>query len=105
MLVIVPPGAVDTVNRMGQNTSKCKLLVVSCLMSTKSSRSRSPSLERATTIFERHGGILRMADALRLGIHRRTLYALRDAGTIEPLSRGLYRLAGAPILGNPDLVA
>jgi predicted transcriptional regulator of viral defense system len=46
-----------------------------------------------------------MADALRLGVHRRTLYALRDAGSIEALSRGLYRLAGAPPLGNPDLVA
>jgi len=45
-----------------------------------------------------------MADALRAGIHRRTLYQLRDAGTIEPLSRGLYRLADAPPLGNPDLV-
>ena len=45
-----------------------------------------------------------MADALRAGIHRRTLYQLRDAGRIEPLSRGLYRLADAPPLGHPDLV-
>lgn len=45
-----------------------------------------------------------MADALRAGIHRRTRYQLRDAGRIEPLSRGLYRLADAPPLGHPDLV-
>jgi predicted transcriptional regulator of viral defense system len=46
-----------------------------------------------------------MAQALRSGIHRRTLYALRDAGLTEQLSRGLYRLTEAPPLGNPDLVA
>lgn len=45
-----------------------------------------------------------MADAVRAGIHRRTLYAMRDAGQVEALARGLYRLAEAPPLGNPDLV-
>ena len=33
-----------------------------------------------------------------------TLYALRDSGTIEMLSRGVYRLTSSPPLGNPDLV-
>jgi len=65
----------------------------------------SESLEmQARAAFGRHGGILRMADALREGIHRRTLYAMRDRGAIEMLARGLYRLADAPSLGNPDLV-
>ena len=59
---------------------------------------------RATAAFRRHGGLLRMADAVRSGIHRRTLYAMRDAGQVEVLARGLYRLADAPPLGNPDLV-
>jgi len=48
--------------------------------------------------------MLRMSEAVAEGIHRRTLYALRDAGVIEPLSRGLFRLVGAEPLGNPDLV-
>jgi predicted transcriptional regulator of viral defense system len=48
--------------------------------------------------------MMRMAEAVRAGVHRRTLYALRDAGVLEQLSRGLYRLADAPPLGNPDLV-
>lgn len=30
---------------------------------------------------------------------------MRDAGQVEVLARGLYRLADAPPLGNPDLVA
>jgi predicted transcriptional regulator of viral defense system len=64
----------------------------------------SPSIRRATAVFRKHGGMMRMAEAIRAGVHRRTLYALRDAGILEQLSRGLYRLADAPPLGNPDLV-
>jgi predicted transcriptional regulator of viral defense system len=64
----------------------------------------SPQARAAVKLFRRRGGVLRMADALRAGIHRRTLYQLRDAGAIEQLSRGLYRLADAPPLGHPDLV-
>lgn len=56
-------------------------------------------------VFVRHGGVLRASEAIGFGIHPRTLYAMRDAGELEQLSRGLYRLAGLPPLGNPDLVA
>jgi len=49
--------------------------------------------------------MMRMAEALRAGVHRRTLYALRDAGVLDQLGRGLYRLASAPPLSHPDLVA
>jgi predicted transcriptional regulator of viral defense system len=45
-----------------------------------------------------------MAEAIRAGIHRNTLYAMLHTGIIERLSRGLYRLAEAQPLGNPDLV-
>ena len=34
--------------------------------------------------------MLRTSKAIRLGIHPRTLYALRDAGDIEQVGRGLY---------------
>ena len=47
---------------------------------------------------------MRTSEALRLGIHPRTLYALRDTGVLEQLGRGLYRLAELPPLSNPDLV-
>jgi len=62
------------------------------------------AVKQARDVFERHGGVLRMADALRAGVHRRTLYAMRDAGQVESLARGLYRLADAAPLANPDLV-
>src|SRR5262245_40697034 len=62
------------------------------------------ALDRAIGLFRKHGGIMRMANAIQAGIHRTTLYAMRDTGVIEQLSRGLYRLADAPPLANPDMV-
>jgi predicted transcriptional regulator of viral defense system len=61
--------------------------------------------KKAGNIFHRHGGVLRMSEALYAGIHRRMLYSMLEAGVIEQLSRGLYRLADLPPLGNPDLVS
>jgi predicted transcriptional regulator of viral defense system len=58
---------------------------------------------KALDIFAEHGGMLRTSEAIRLGIHPRTLYALRDAAEIEKVGRGLYRLSTAPPLSNPDL--
>lgn len=64
----------------------------------------STSIEEALEIFRDHGGTLRTGEALNLGIHQRTLYALRDSRLIEKLDRGLYRLAELPPLSDPDLV-
>ena len=60
--------------------------------------------DRAITIFKKHGGILRTAQALRAGIHPGTLYTMRDSGMLEVVSRGVYRLSSISPLGNPDLV-
>lgn len=62
------------------------------------------SIDQALKTFREHGGTLRTREALDLGIHRRTLYALRDRGLLERLARGLYRLAELPPLSDPDLV-
>jgi predicted transcriptional regulator of viral defense system len=65
----------------------------------------SPSLfAQKTAIFRKQGGMLRMSRALKLGISRNALYGMRDAGIVEPLARGLYRLSSAAPLANPDLV-
>jgi predicted transcriptional regulator of viral defense system len=58
----------------------------------------------AAGVFREHGGVLRTMEAVRHGVHPRTLYAMRDAGLIERLGRGVYRLTDLPPLGNPDLV-
>jgi predicted transcriptional regulator of viral defense system len=59
---------------------------------------------RAKEIILDHGGIIRTAEAMRAGIHPRTIYQLRDRGVLEQLSRGVYRLAGHGSVSNPDLV-
>ena len=60
--------------------------------------------EQPEAIFRRHGGQLRMSEALRLGITRYMLYSLRDKGIIERVSRGIYRLVELPPISHPDLV-
>jgi predicted transcriptional regulator of viral defense system len=60
--------------------------------------------DKAVAVFKKHGGILRTGQALRAGIHPSTLYTMRDVGTLEVVSRGVFRLAGSEPLGNPDLV-
>ena len=61
------------------------------------------AFEKARAAFKSRGGTLRTRDILALGIHRRTLYAMRDAGELIQLARGLFRLAELPPLSEPDL--
>ena len=62
------------------------------------------NIRSVQAVFKRAGGTLRMAEALRQGVSRRTLYAMRDAGIVERISRGVYRLSELEPLGNPDLM-
>ena len=61
-------------------------------------------IDAARRVFRHGGGILRTNEAIENGIHPRTLYAMRDAGLLERLDRGLYRLTDLPPLSDPDLV-
>ena len=73
-------------------------------MKPQNTKNRGSRFDRAVGIFKKHGGILLTAQALRAGIHPGTLYAMRDSGALEVISRGVYRLANSPPLVNPDLV-
>lgn len=65
----------------------------------------SPALlKEASSLLRRGKPLVRFSEALSLGIHRDTLRALRDDGTLEQVSRGLYRLKSATTLEEPDLV-
>lgn len=69
---------------------------------------REPSQHAVTaaeSVFRAGGGILRTSEALAAGVHRRTLYWMRDQGMLEELSRGVYVLASAPLPSNPDVAA
>jgi predicted transcriptional regulator of viral defense system len=61
------------------------------------------SEKQAISMIENMGGTIRTSDALKQGIHRRTLYALRDSGLLTQISRGVYSLADMPV-SNPDLI-
>ena len=62
------------------------------------------SAARAKQVFRDHGGTLRTHEVLTAGIHPRTIYSMRDAGELQVLARGVYRLANLPPLGELDLV-
>ena len=59
---------------------------------------------RAEAVFRHHRGVLRTSHALKLGIHPRILYRLRDAGRLVAVTRGVYRLAELPEPSHPDLL-
>jgi len=73
-------------------------------MSSQETNAPDSRFTRAARIFKNHGGILRTSQALEAGIHPATLYAMRDSGEIEVISRGVFRLSDIPPLGNLDLV-
>jgi len=73
-------------------------------MNPQNAKNRGSRFDKAVSIFKKHGGILRTAQALREGIHPGTLYAMRDSWTLEAISRGVYRLTNSPPLSNPDIV-
>ena len=60
--------------------------------------------ERPIEIFRKHGGQLRMSEAVKHGITRYMLYSLKAKGIIEQVSRGIYRLVELPPISNPELV-
>jgi len=62
-------------------------------------------MNRAIEIFATHKGTLKTSQAIALGISPRTLYAMRDAGIIRQISRGVYQLASQELPGNPDLIS
>jgi predicted transcriptional regulator of viral defense system len=68
-------------------------------------KSDQNTFEKAKRIFRNRGGMLKTSEALSAGIHPRTLYEMQRSGILDQLTRGLYRLADLPPLGNPDLVS
>lgn len=63
------------------------------------------AVEAAERIFAAHDGIMRTGEALAAGVHRRTLYWMRDHGRLETLSRGIYALDSASLPASPDVAA
>ncbi len=62
------------------------------------------NIKLAIKFFKKNFGILRTHEALKLGIHPRTLYKMRDEGILENLAKGVFRLTTIPDFSEPDLV-
>ena len=60
--------------------------------------------EEAKRHFYPEGTIRRTGELVAEGVHPRDLYALRDAGILDEVTRGAFRLSGSPPLEDPDLV-
>lgn len=91
-------------NNMVRNTSKKKLLQVKLSMPLIIKEAESNAIERVKNLFRsRSGGTFRVSEAVKAGIHSRTIYSMRDMGLIVCIGRGMYRFADLPTMGNPDL--
>jgi predicted transcriptional regulator of viral defense system len=55
-------------------------------------------------IFKENHNTLRVVEAVKKGIPRHIIYEMASAGILAREERGLYRLADAEPLSNPDLV-
>jgi len=64
---------------------------------------KTRDLDTALNAFREKGGTLRTRDLIALGVHTDALYALREAGQVVELGRGLYRVADAEEAEHPDL--
>jgi predicted transcriptional regulator of viral defense system len=65
---------------------------------------KDPREAKVRAAFRKAGGVLRTTQALRADVHSRDLYALRDAGVLEQVSRGVFRLSDLEPFAEPDLV-
>lgn len=61
-------------------------------------------VKSALALLRRRGPFVRFSEVIDLGVHRDTLRKMRDAGLLEQVSRGLYRLSKGPAIEHPDLV-
>jgi predicted transcriptional regulator of viral defense system len=64
---------------------------------------KDPREARVRAAFRKAGGVLRTTQALRANVHPRDLYALRDAGVLDQVSRGVFRLSDLAPFAEPDL--
>lgn len=55
-------------------------------------------------VFEENHGILKLSQAVKLGIPKHIVYGMFSKGILTKEEKGIYRLSTIEPLGNPDLV-
>lgn len=61
------------------------------------------TIQNLSDIFRQNNGILRTSEAIKSGVHPRSLYRMRDEGRLVELSRGIFRLAEISESNETDL--
>jgi predicted transcriptional regulator of viral defense system len=83
-----------------QDKSVLRYKLMGTLLSILGDNMTLTACKNAIEIIRSNGGMIRTAVAIKIGIRPRTLYALRDNGTVERISRGVYRLAELAAISN-----
>jgi predicted transcriptional regulator of viral defense system len=65
---------------------------------------KSEAVKKAKELLRTRSGIFLWGEAIKSGIHPRTIYRMRAEGLTERLGRGMYRFTDLPLMGKPDLV-
>ena len=78
-------------------------MLVNLSMSPNKEKLNTANIQRVKDLLHPQAGIFRTGEALKAGIHPRTLYMMLEQKVIEKLGRGIYRFSDMPSLGNPDL--
>ena len=81
-----------------------KVQSLSCFIDDEKITMYDNRIAKFRDIFLANNGILRMSEAMKLGIPRHIIYDMLHAGELIRKSRGLYRLGQTEPLGNPDFV-
>lgn len=68
------------------------------------SKIKNIPFEEPIKVFEENHGILRLSQAVKLGIPKHIVYKMFSKGILVKEEKGIYRLSTAETLGNPDLV-
>lgn len=65
---------------------------------------KTDKFQSYTEIFQKHNGILRRVEAMKLGVPEYVIYEMAKRGDLTHEARGLYKLAKSEPLSDPDLV-
>jgi predicted transcriptional regulator of viral defense system len=60
--------------------------------------------EKFINVFEKNHGILKLSQAVKLGVPKYIVYEMFSEGILLKEEKGIYRLSTTEPLGNPDLV-
>jgi len=97
------PGGLAPEKHLWYNYLHLCITVGIIIMPRPGTKWQAADVAAAASVAARDGGWIRTSRAIQAGIHPAKLYSMVEAGVLVRIERGLYRLAGEPLLSHPDL--